>query len=59
MAQANEAKITFRLAEQEIRFLRIVGGHVQAKQGSPFCSQADALREALRIAAEIIANKRV
>jgi hypothetical protein len=52
-------KVSFRLTDQEVRFLRIVAGHVQATRGTLFMNQADALREALRIAAEAVATRKV
>ena len=55
--QNSTGKITFRPTEQETRFLRIVAGHLQATRQTPFVSQAEAIKAALRLAAESVANR--
>lgn len=39
------------------RMLGVVAAHVQATRRTPFCTPADALREALKIAAETLARR--
>ena len=54
--QTSSGKITFRPTDQENRFLRIVAGHLQVTRQTPFVSQAETIKAALRLAAESVAK---
>lgn len=53
----NPDRVAFRPTSEDTRMMWIVAAYVQHSKAAPFVTPAEALRTALRLAAEAIAKK--
>jgi uncharacterized protein (DUF1778 family) len=50
----SDERVALRLSDEDNRALKLVAAHLQRRRGSPFVSPAEAVRAALRLAAETL-----